>query len=226
MHHQRKRILIVEDDDALARVLVDKLSFAGFEVDRAEDGRSALARARAFSPDLVLLDLMLPECDGIELCQVLRRGRGTPVIMLTARNEKVDKLRGLEAGADDYITKPFDFDELQARIRAVLRRARLVTERLRLGRLTIDFTAMTATAGDRPVHLTRREFDLLSYLAERRGHIVHRNELLREVWGFLDEPTTRAVDYAIKRLRSKVEPNPRVPEVHSDGSRRRLFPDV
>ena len=226
MHHQRKRILIVEDDDALARVLVDKLSFAGFEVDRAEDGRSALARARTFSPDLVLLDLMLPECDGIELCQLLRRGRGTPVIMLTARSEKVDKLRGLEAGADDYITKPFDFDELQARIRAVLRRARLMTERLRLGRLTIDFTAMTATAGDRPVHLTRREFDLLSYLAERRGHVVHRNELLREVWGFLDEPTTRAVDYAIKRLRAKVEPNPRVPTVHSDGSRRRLFPDV
>jgi DNA-binding response OmpR family regulator len=221
VHHQQKRILIVEDDDALARVLVDKLSFAGFEMDRAEDGRSALARARTFSPDLVLLDLMLPECDGIELCQLLRRGRGTPVIMLTARSEKVDKLRGLEAGADDYITKPFDFDELQARILAVLRRARLTTERLRLGRLTIDFTAMTATVGDRPVHLTRREFDLLSYLAERRGHVVHRNELLREVWGFLDEPTTRAVDYAIKRLRAKVEPNPRVPTfiqtVHGDG---------
>jgi DNA-binding response OmpR family regulator len=217
----KKRILVVEDDAALARVLVDKLTFEGFEVERAEEAHAALGRVRTRAPDLVILDLMLPGCDGVELCRLIRRGRSTPVIMLTARAERADKLRGLGAGADDYITKPFDFDELKARILAVLRRAGLTVEQLRLGQLTIDFTTMTARQGDRPVHLTRREFDLLSYLAERRGHVVHRSELLRDVWGFLDEPSTRAVDYAIKRLRAKVEPNPHAPQfihtVHGDG---------
>jgi DNA-binding response OmpR family regulator len=195
----------------LARVLVDNLTFAGFDVQHAEEARSALSEVRSFSPDLVLLDLMLPGGDGVDLCRLIRRSRGTPVIMLTARSEKADKLRGLGAGADDYVTKPFDFDELNARIWAVLRRVRLMVERMRLGKLTIDFTTMTATEGDRLVHLTRREFDLLSYLAERRGQVVHRHELLREVWGFLDEPSTRAVDYAVKRLRAKVEPEPSNP---------------
>jgi DNA-binding response OmpR family regulator len=221
VHAPRKRILVVEDDLPLARVLVDNLTFAGFDADHADEARSALSKVRSFSPDLVLLDLMLPGGDGVELCRLIRRSRGTPVIVLTARSDKADKLRGLGAGADDYVTKPFDFDELNARIWAVLRRVRLMVERMRLGKLTIDFTSMTATEGDRLVHLTRREFDLLSYLAERRGAVVHRRELLREVWGFLDEPSTRAVDYAIKRLRAKVEPNPHAPQfiltVHGDG---------
>ncbi len=217
----KKRILVVEDDAALARVLADSLTFAGFDADRAGDAHTALRRARASAPDLVLLDVVLPGCDGVELCRLIRRGGATPVIMLTARNEKADKLRGLEAGADDYITKPFDFDELRARIWAVLRRARIMVERLRLGRVTIDFTTLTAVDGARKIHLTQREFDLLSYLAERKGRVVHRGELLREVWGFLDQPTTRAVDYAVKRLRAKVEPNPHAPvfihTVHGDG---------
>jgi DNA-binding response OmpR family regulator len=164
---------------------------------------------------------MLPGESGFDLCGVIRQGGRTPVIMLTARDQKADKLRGLELGADDYVTKPFDFEELQARIRAVLRRARLMVVRIKLGKVLIDFSELRAMSGRREIHLTRREFDLLSYLAERHNSVVHRVELLREVWGFPDEPKTRAVDYAIRRLRRKIEADPHMPRyihtVHGDG---------
>jgi two-component system, OmpR family, response regulator VicR len=217
----KKRILIVEDDAALARVLSDNLTFSGFEVDRVDDGAEVVGRVRAFSPDLVLLDVTLPGPDGFELCGLIRQGGRTPVIMLTARDQKSDKLRGLELGADDYVTKPFDFEELQARIRAVLRRARQMVVQVTLGETVIDFSAFRATRGRRDLRLSRREFDLLSYLAEREGAVVPRSELLREVWGFPEEPSTRAVDYAIRRLRRKIEKDPHNPEhihtVHGDG---------
>ena len=217
-----KRILIVEDDAALARVLSDNLKFSGFEVETVDDGDAAFLRMRAFAPDLVLLDVMLPGVDGFELCGLIRQGGRTPVIMLTARDQKRDKLRGLELGADDYVTKPFDFEELQARIRAVLRRARQMVVRITLGETLIDFRAFKAVRGRHELRLSRREFDLLSYLAEREGAVVPRSELLREVWGFPDEPSTRAVDYAIRRLRRKIERDPHNPQhihtVHGDGS--------
>ena len=217
----KKRILIVEDDQALARVLADNLKFCGFEVSTVGDGNETVARVRSFCPDLVLLDIMLPGQDGFDLCGVIRQGGRTPVIMLTARDQKADKLKGLELGADDYVTKPFDFEELQARIRAVLRRARMMVVRLKLGKVVIDFNELRASAGRREIHLTRREFDLLSYLAERQNSVVHRVELLREVWGFPEEPKTRAVDYAIRRLRRKIEADPHSPRhihtVHGDG---------
>jgi two-component system response regulator VicR len=217
----KKRILIVEDDAALARVLSDNLTFAGFEVETVDDGDEVVRRMRAFAPDLVLLDVMLPGVDGFELCGLVRQGGRTPVIMLTARDQKRDKLRGLELGADDYVTKPFDFEELQARIRAVLRRARQMVVRITLGETLIDFRTFKATRGRRELRLSRREFDLLSYLAEREGAVVPRSELLREVWGFPDEPSTRAVDYAIRRLRRKIERDPHNPQhihtVHGDG---------
>jgi len=217
----KKRILIVEDDAALARVLSDNLTFAGFEVDTVDDGDEVVQRMRAFAPDLVLLDVMLPGVDGFELCGLVRQGGRTPVIILTARDQKRDKLRGLELGADDYVTKPFDFEELQARIRAVLRRARQMVVRITLGETLIDFRTFKATRGRRELRLSRREFDLLSYLAEREGAVVPRSELLREVWGFPDEPSTRAVDYAIRRLRRKIERDPHNPQhihtVHGDG---------
>jgi DNA-binding response OmpR family regulator len=217
----KKRILVVEDDQALARVLADNLTFCGFEVSIVGDGNEAVARVRSFCPDLVLLDIMLPGQDGFDLCGVIRQGGRTPVIMLTARDQKADKLKGLELGADDYVTKPFDFEELQARIRAVLRRARLMVVRLKLGKVVIDFNELRAVAGRREIHLTRREFDLLSYLAERQNSVVYRVELLREVWGFPEEPKTRAVDYAIRRLRRKIEADPHSPRhihtVHGDG---------
>jgi len=217
----RQRILIVEDDRALARVLSDNLSFSGFDVDWVDDGAEVLNKVRATSPDLVLLDVMLPGRDGFNLCGLIRQGGRTPVIMLTARDQKIDKLKGLELGADDYITKPFDFEELQARIRAVLRRARRSATRITVGDAVIDFVAFTATRGGLDLRLSRREFDLLGYLAEREGRIVQRDELLREIWGFPDEPATRAVDYAIRRLRRKLEADPHNPRhihtVHGNG---------
>jgi two-component system response regulator VicR len=173
------------------------------------------------APDLVLLDVMLPGRDGFNLCGLIRQGGRTPVIMLTARDQKIDKLKGLELGADDYVTKPFDFEELQARIRAVLRRARRSAVRINIGDAVIDFVAFTATRGGLDLRLSRREFDLLGYLAEREGRIVQRDELLREIWGFPDEPATRAVDYAIRRLRRKLESDPHNPRhihtVHGNG---------
>jgi DNA-binding response OmpR family regulator len=218
----KKRILVVEDDQALARVLTDNLTYSGFEVETVEGGDEVLAVARAFGPDLVLLDVMLPGTNGLDLCGLIRAGGRTPIIMLTARDQKADILRGLEAGADDYITKPFDFDELKARLHALLRRARRTVVRLRMGQVAVDFPNMRATHGQHgDLHLTRREFDILFYLAERRGLIVQRSELLREIWGYPSEPTTRAVDYAIKRLRQKVEVDPHDPRyittVHGDG---------
>jgi two-component system response regulator VicR len=217
----RPRILIVEDDRALARVLSDNLSFSGFDVEWVDDGAEVLNRVRSTSPDLVLLDVTLPNRDGFSLCGLIRQGGRTPVIMLTARDQKSDKLKGLELGADDYVTKPFDFEELQARIRAVLRRARRSAVRITIGEAVIDFVAFTATRGGRDLRLSRREFDLLGYLAEREGLIVQRDELLREIWGFPDEPATRAVDYAIRRLRRKLEADPHNPRhihtVHGNG---------
>src|SRR5262249_10399969 len=184
----KKRILIVEDDAALARVLADNLTFAGFEVETVDDGDEVVRRMRAFAPDLVLLDVMLPGVDGFELCGLVRQGGRTPVIMLTARDQKRDKLRGLELGADDYVTKPFDFEELQARIRAVLRRARQMVVRITLGETLIDFRTFKATRGRRELRLSRREFDLLSYLAERERAAVPPTELLPHIYGFPDAP--------------------------------------
>lgn len=217
----KKRILIIEDDTSLARVLKDNLLFCGFDVDCATDGNGGLARVRAFAPDLVLLDAVLPERSGFDLCDLIRADSRTPIIMLTALDGKDDKVRGLALGADDYVTKPFDFDELRARILAVLRRARPTVAVLRLGTVSIDFLRLTATKDERAIHLSHREFDILHYLAERQGRVVNRSELLRQLWGYLDEPHTRSVDYAIVRLRRKIEPDPHDPRyirtVHGDG---------
>ncbi|MET0213056.1 MAG: response regulator transcription factor [Vicinamibacterales bacterium] len=216
------RILIVEDDNMLAKVIGDNLRFAGYEISAAAEGHEAVARLRTFQPDLVLLDLMLPDRSGFDLCGVLRQGGRTPVVILSARAQKADNLRGLKLGADDYLTKPFDLDELLARIQAVLRRSRRGVDRLVLGAVAIDFNALRAVTGKREVHLTHREFGVLRYLAERHERVVYRDELLREIWGYLDvPPTTRSVDHAIARLRKKIEPDPHRPRfirtVHGDG---------
>jgi DNA-binding response OmpR family regulator len=216
----RKRILIVEDDVALARVLRDNFAYDGFDVECVADGNLAIAAARAFVPDLVVLDVMLPGRDGFELVGVLRNGGQTPVVMLTARAQKADKLRGLDLGADDYVTKPFDLEELLARVRAVLRRSGGSADRLVLGEAIIDFPSMRATRGGVDLHLTHREFAVLRYLAEH-PRVVQRAELLKEVWGYPDVPETRSVDHAIARLRRKIEPDHRRPRfihtVHGDG---------
>jgi DNA-binding response OmpR family regulator len=217
----KKRILVVDDDAALAGVLRDNLLYEGFEVECVSDGDLVLPTARSFVPDLVVLDIMLPGTNGFELCGTVRQRGRTPILILSARGQKADKLRGLELGADDYITKPFDLEEFLARVKAVMRRSRPATDRLTMGPIEIDFVAQTAMLGQVDVHLTHREFELLRYLAERQGHVVHRDELLRELWGYPQIPFTRSVDNAIARLRKKVEPDARHPRfihtVHGDG---------
>jgi DNA-binding response OmpR family regulator len=217
----KKRLLMVEDDEALGRVLRDNLSFAGFEVEWVTIGEAALHSVRLAAPDMILLDVMLPGRDGFELCGMLRKNGRTPIIMLTALGQKADKIRGLELGADDYVTKPFHVDELIARIQAVLRRSRPAVDCLTLGSTVVDFAHLKAWQGAREFHLTHREFEVLRYLAERAGLVVKRDELLREVWGYLEMPNTRSVDHAINRLRKKIEPDPHAPcfilTVHGDG---------
>jgi len=217
----KKRILVVEDDAALARVLKDNLVFEGFDVESVKDGSLVLQKAKSFAPDVVVLDIMLPGADGFELCSTLRQRGRTPILILTARSQKADKLLGLNLGADDYITKPFDLEEFLARVKAVLRRARPATDKLTMGAVIIDFASQTARRGKIDLHLTHREFELLQYLAERQGHVVQREELLRELWGYPQIPFTRSVDNAIARLRKKIEPDVHHPRfihtVHGDG---------
>jgi DNA-binding response OmpR family regulator len=218
----KKRVLIVEDDAALARVLRDNFEFEGFEVEWVALSSDVLPKARWFAPDLILLDIILPgPMNGFDLCAVLRQSGRTPIIILTAKGQKADKLRGLNVGADDYVIKPFDLEELLARVNAVLRRARPTIERLTLGRAVIDFRARVATDGERILHLTHREFELLHYLAERPERVVFRDELLRDVWGYVEMPWTWSVDHAIARLRKKIEADAHHPKfihtVHGDG---------
>jgi two-component system response regulator RpaA len=211
-HRQTARILVVEDDRALARVVADNLRLAGFDVRHAGDGHEATRIASSFHPDLVILDIMLPDTTGFDLCGALRRRGGTAVIILTALGQKTDKLHGLRLGADDYVTKPFDIDELLARVRAVLRRARSTVGLLTLGTTVVDLRRQLAWRGGSPIDLTTRECELLRYLAERRDQVVYRDELLKEVWGYPDTPLTRAVDNSIARLRKKIEPDPHHPQ--------------
>lgn len=216
------RILVVEDDQLLATVICDNLSIDGFEVTRAATAHAAVNLLREFGPDLIVLDVMLPDRSGFEVFETLHQGGRTPIIFLTARGETVDRLRGLRLGADDYVIKPFDLAELLARVHAVLRRARVVDDRLTLGDVSIDFKSQTAMRGNQALHLTHREFELLRFLAARAGRVVNRGELLRGVWGYPDESaTTRSVDHAIARLRRKIEPHSDQPHfihtVHGDG---------
>jgi DNA-binding response OmpR family regulator len=215
------RILIVEDDSSLAQILRHNLLVDGFAVEWAAQADRALALYRSFVPDLVLLDVMLPDLSGFELARILRHGGKTPIIILSARGEKTDKLTGLRLGADDYITKPFDMEELVARINTVLRRAKPTVGAIRLAAVTVDFRSGTATGPRGDLRLTHREFEILKVLAERRSCVVFRDELFRQVWGFLDTSTTRSVDRAVSRLRQKIEVDPRNPRflrtVHGDG---------
>lgn len=207
----RKRILIVEDDVNLLAIVRENLVFEGFEVDSVGDGGAALAKAQDFRPDLIVLDVMLPGLSGFDICMQLRRHATTPILMVSARGQKPDRIRGLNLGADDYITKPFELDELLARINAILRRSRPTTDTLILGDVRVDFVACLAWRGKAPIHLTHREYSLLKYLSERPGQVVSRDDLLRDVWEYPDPGITRAVDHAINRLRTKIEPNAQQP---------------
>jgi DNA-binding response OmpR family regulator len=207
----KKRVLVVEDDANLSALLRENLLFEGFEIECVSDGAVVLAHAKTFMPDLVVLDITLPNVNGFDLCGALRQHGKTPILILSARGQKTDKLRGLTLGADDYITKPFDLDEFLARVNAVLRRSRPSADELMIGTIRIDFLLRTAKQGTTDIHLTHREFDLLKYLAERPGHTVPRDELLREIWEYPEATLTRSVDHAIARLRRKIEPDPQQP---------------
>ena len=221
------RILVVEDEAAIARVLVDNLVYEGHEAEAVGDGAEGLERALAWQPDLVLLDVVLPTMDGYEVCRRLRaQGAATPIIMLTARGEEVDKVLGLELGADDYVTKPVGVRELMARIKAVLRRGELPSATgavLEFGPARIDFDRHEATMHGRAVHLSPKAFGVLRLLWESGGRTLTRAQILQQVWGYEVYPTTRTVDNHIAELRSRLEPDPARPRhlltVHGVGYR-------
>jgi DNA-binding response OmpR family regulator len=205
------RILVVDDEPAVTELLAYNLRKAGYEVALAADGREALRLARQFSPDLILLDLMLPEVDGLEVCRELRKTSAVPVIMLTARGEEIDRVVGLELGADDYVCKPFSVRELQARIKAVLRRSTLdqsaaepSTILYGRGGLRLDVESRIVTVAETTLSLTRLEFDILNLLLVNAGRVLTRERLLEQAWGYDFVGDTRAVDSAIKRLRAKL----------------------
>ena len=197
------RILVVEDEDAIARPLTEGLRREGFEVDRVATGRDALA---AEAPDLVLLDLRLPDLDGTDVCRELRSRSDVPIIVVTARGQEIDRVLGLELGADDYVVKPFGFRELLARIRAVMRRARPTVEARvhRAGRLVVDVDARRAFMDDVELGLTTKEFDLLTLLAADSGNVVPRDRILREVWSTDWYGSSKTVDVHVSSLRQKL----------------------
>src|SRR6266436_4453052 len=202
------RILIVDDEPEIVRGLEDNLRFEGYETSTAGDGREALAVAAREAPDLILLDIMMPGLSGWDVCRELRgQGIDVPIIMLTARGEEVDRIRGLELGADDYVTKPFSLRELLARVRAVLRRPgpRERFEEFAFGDVRVRPRVRQVWKAGREVRLTRKEFDLLVFLIAHRGEVITRERLLDEVWGYERFPTTRTVDTHVLRLRRKFE---------------------
>jgi two-component system alkaline phosphatase synthesis response regulator PhoP len=211
-----KRLLLVEDEPGLVFTLTDRLMREGYAVDHSGDGESALERAASGAFDLVLLDVMLPGMNGFDVLRELRRrGAETPVIVLTARGQVVDKVVGLKLGADDYVTKPFEMIELLARIEAKLRRAPAPSRPVdgyRFGNVAIDFRKAEVTRDGQPLDLAAREFQLLRYFVEHRGATLTREELLNEVWGYHAMPSTRTVDVHVAWLRQKLEPVPRYPQ--------------
>ncbi len=209
-----KTVLIVDDEPKIVQIARDYLENAGFTVVAAHDGESALATVRNQPPDLIVLDLTLPDIDGLDVCRKVRRNSNVPIVMLTARDEETDKLVGLELGADDYVTKPFSPKELVARIRAVFRRVETTEEPPEIIRaldIVLEIGSMRLYVGDRNVDLTPTEFQLLAKLASQPGRIFTRAQLLESIHGVAIESYERAIDAHIKNVRRKIEPNPSEP---------------
>ncbi len=217
------RVLIVEDDTTLLETLDYNLTRQGYETLTAKDGREALRLARQKEPDLILLDVLLPGIDGFEVCRILRREMNVPILMLTARADEVDKVVGLEMGADDYLTKPFSMRELLARIKSLLRRVRLIreemvaegdvedSEKMVFGDLVLDINRHEASFEGEPLHLKPKEYDLLVFLSRHRGMALSRDLILERVWGWDYDGGSRTVDVHVRWLREKIEPDPANP---------------
>ncbi len=211
-----KKILVVDDEKLIVDSLRYSLRKEGYDVVVAHDGLEAIALARKEQPDLLVLDLMLPGIDGLEVCRTIRQESMLPIIMLTARSEEMDRVIGLEIGADDYLVKPFSFRELLARIRAALRRASYVApaaeETLAIGALSLDQASHRVLRHGQEVELTRKEYDLLRLFMERAGRVIPRNEIIDAVWDTDWIGDTRTLDVHIRRLREKIEDTPSKPQ--------------
>jgi DNA-binding response OmpR family regulator len=214
----KRTVLVIEDDEAMALALCDGFASEGARVLRARDGVCGFDLASNQAVDMLILDVMLPKLSGLDVCRRLRQnGNNVPIIMLTARGQEIDRVVGLRAGADDYVTKPFSFLELLARVDAVLRRAASGRNgegdlgRYVLGNVTVDFKRLEALRDGRPVELTPREFGLLRFFICHEGEVLSRDKLLDAVWGYPGSPLTRTVDTHIAKLRKKIEDNPNDP---------------
>jgi len=217
-----EKILIVDDEPALQETLAYNLTRQGYAVETAGDGHAAIEVARRINPDLIVLDIMLPGLDGFEVCRILRQETNVPILMLTARDDEIDRVIGLEMGADDYLTKPFSMREFLARVKAHLRRIRLIREEidtqvmvpkelLRFGNLSLDLTRREVRIDSQPLPLKPKEFDLLLFLARHRGQVLSRELILERVWGWEFSGGSRTVDVHISWLREKIEENPAQP---------------
>jgi DNA-binding response OmpR family regulator len=219
------KILVVEDEISLQETLVYNLKHQGYEVDAVGDGLAALEAARRIHPDLILLDVMLPGMDGFEVCRILRQEMNTPVLIVTARDDEIDRVVGLEIGADDYITKPFSMRELLARVKARLRLVRLIREEigavaaapsanqiLTFTNLVLDLTRREVRLDDKPIPLKPKEYELLVFLAQHTGQVLSREFILEKVWGWEYMGDSRTVDVHVRWLREKIEPDPAAPQ--------------
>jgi DNA-binding response OmpR family regulator len=224
---RRAKILVVEDEPAMVAGLRDNFEFEGYEVITAQDGIEGLQRALDESPDLVILDVMMPRMSGLEVCKQLRAKRASlPIIMLTARGQEIDKVVGLELGADDYVTKPFSIRELLARVKSVLRRTAVLPkdkEQHSFSDVEVDLRRCRVVRSGKALDISSKEFDLLKYFICHSGETLSRDRLLEDVWGYENYPTTRTVDTHLVRLRQKLEPDPEQPQyfltVHGTGYR-------
>ena len=225
LNKDKKTILIVDDEKPIVDILVYNLQKEGYNTIEANDGVSAVEIALNQKPDLILLDIMLPKMDGLTVCKKIRSSLNVPVLMLTARDEEIDKIVGLELGADDYVTKPFSVRELMARIKANLRKFEATTmnaenatqnketKKIKIGDLTIDFDKFEVKVKDEVIDLTLREFEVLKYLANQPGQVVTREVLLEKVWGYEYYGDIRTVDVTVRRIREKIEKDTSVPKI-------------
>lgn len=212
-----KKILVVDDEKPISDIIKFNLNKEGFEVITAFDGEEALTKTETESPDLILLDLMLPKIDGLEVARQIRKSKNTPIIIISAKDDEIDKILGLEMGADDYVTKPFSNRELVARVKANLRRSDIIPEKtdknsiIKIGNLEIDTDAYTVKKNNKTIELTNREYELLVYLARHVGQVMTREHLLQKIWDYDYFGDGRTVDVTIRRLREKVEDIPSNP---------------